>query len=151
MPSMTSFSVETVSICFGFFVASSLKVPALLVASSANWGKRKVSSLMTMVVCFTLSSAKDLPSSMAETKLHVPCSPSRSFLVADSSGFMTTFNKTGSRLAHELFHKIRGDATSHQRLTQEASARNYSGNRESRLPPGGIDIRVVFITMASDA
>src|SRR5213596_3572348 len=76
---------------------------------------------MTMVVCFTLSSAKDLPSSMAETKLHVPCSPSRSFLVADSSGFMTTFNKTGSRLAHELFHKIRGDATSHQRLTQEAS------------------------------
>src|SRR5213080_2433011 len=106
---------------------------------------------MTMVVCFTLSSAKDLPSSMAEINLHVPCSPSRSFLVAESSGFITTFYKTGLPLAHELFHKIKGDATSHQRLTREASARNYSGNRESRLPLDGIDIRVVFITMASDA
>ncbi len=57
-----------------------------------------------------------------------------------------TSNKTGSRLAHELFHKIRCDATSNQRLT-----RNYSGNRESRLPPDGINIRVVFITIASDA
>jgi hypothetical protein len=64
---------------------------------------------------------------------------------------MTTFNKTGSPLTHELFHKIRGDATSNQRLNRETSARNYSGNRESRLPLGGIDIRVVFITMASDA
>src|SRR5205809_4525278 len=62
---------------------------------------------MTMVVCFTLSSAKDLPSSMAEINLHVPCSPSKSFLVAESSGFMTTFYKTGLPLAHELFQRRR--------------------------------------------
>src|SRR5207247_471091 len=47
---------------------------------------------MTMVVCFTLSSAKDLPSSMAEINLHVTCSPSRSFLVAASSRFIANFN-----------------------------------------------------------
>src|SRR6266536_3617170 len=77
---------------------------------------------MTMVICFTLSSVKDLPSSMAEINLHVPCSTSKSFLGAESSRFMTTFYKTGLPLAHELFHKIKGDATSHERLTREASA-----------------------------
>src|SRR5205823_9266371 len=80
---------------------------------------------MTMVVCFTLSSAKDLPSSMAETKLHVPCSPSKSFLVAESSGFMTTFYKAGSPLAHELFHEIRGDATSHQQFPTKHARKGW--------------------------
>src|SRR5438876_12398270 len=105
---------------------------------------------MTMVVCFTLSSAKDLPSSMAEINLHVPSSPSRSFLVAESSRFITTFYKTGLPLAHELFHKFKGDATSHQRLTREALARNYSGNRGSRLPLEGSDIRVELLPLERD-
>ena len=35
-----------------------------------------------------------------------------------------TFYKTGLPLAHELFHKIKGEATSHHRLIREASVRN---------------------------
>src|SRR6266513_602140 len=84
MPSMTSFSVEVASICFGFFLASSLIVPSLLVAYSARSGKTNVSSLMTMVVCFTLSLGSASPSRIAETSFQVPCSPSKSFLDAGS-------------------------------------------------------------------
>src|SRR6266568_3289563 len=62
MPSMTSFSGEIASICLGVFVASILIVPALLVAYSADPGKRKVSSLKTIVVLITLSSANAFPS-----------------------------------------------------------------------------------------
>src|SRR5262245_1288929 len=85
MPSLISFSAEIVSISFGSFVASSLKVPALLVASFASPGKRKVSPLMTIVVCFTSSPGNAFPSCIAETRFQLPCSPSKSFLDAGSS------------------------------------------------------------------
>ena len=47
-------------------------VPDLLVAYSADSGKRKVSSLKTIVVCFTLSSGKVFPSCIAMTRYQVP-------------------------------------------------------------------------------
>src|SRR5439155_23076985 len=94
MPSMTSFSGEIASICIGVFVASILIVPALLVAYSADPGKRKVSSLKTIVVFITLSSANAFPSCIAETSFQVPCSPSKSFLDAGSGGLSAAINDT---------------------------------------------------------
>ena len=82
-----------------------------------------MSSLMTMVVSFTLSAAKELPSSMAETKLHVPCSPSKSLLVAESSGFMTTFYRFTA--SARTISKIRGDATSHQRFPTKHARKGW--------------------------
>ena len=58
------------SISLGVFVSSSLIViPALLVAHSADPGKRKVSPLKTIVVCFTLSSGKVFPSCIASDEI----------------------------------------------------------------------------------
>src|SRR6266550_4865732 len=94
MPSMTSFSGEIASICLGVFIASILIVPALLVAYSADPGKRKVSSLKTIVVLITLSSANAFPSCVAETSFQVPCSPSKSFLDAGSGGSSAAINNT---------------------------------------------------------
>src|SRR5438132_12122405 len=96
MPSMTSFSGEIASICLGVFVASILIVPALLVAYSADPGKRKVSSLKTIVVLITLSSANAFPSCIAETSFQVPCSPSKSFLDAGSGGLSAAINNTAA-------------------------------------------------------
>ena len=75
---MTSLSVEMASICFGVFVSSSLIVPALLVAYSAEPGNRNVLPLKTIVVCFTLTSGKGFPSCIAESRYQVPCSLSKS-------------------------------------------------------------------------
>src|SRR6266404_770079 len=98
MPGMTSFSGEIASICLAVFVASILIVPALLVAYSADPGKRKVSSLNTIVVLITLSSANAFPSCVAETSFQVPCSPSKSFLDAGSGGLFAAINNTTARI-----------------------------------------------------
>src|SRR6266446_6035218 len=94
MPSMTSFSVEMASICLGVLVASILIVPALLVAYSADPGKRKVSSLKTIVVFFTLSWANAFPSCIAETSVQVPCNRCKSFLDNGSGGLSAAINNT---------------------------------------------------------
>src|SRR6266404_5489422 len=94
MPSMTSFSVEIASICLAVFVASILIVPALLVAYSADPGKRKVSSLKTIVVFFTLSSANAFPSCIAETSVQVPCNRCKSSLDNGSGGLSAAINNT---------------------------------------------------------
>src|SRR6266436_5288796 len=98
MPSMTSFSGEIASICLGVFVASILIVPALLVAYSASFGKRKVSSLKTIVVFFTLSSANAFPSCIAETSVQVPCNRCKSFLDNGSGGVSAAINNTTARI-----------------------------------------------------
>jgi hypothetical protein len=89
------------------FRAVELEGPRLARGVLCQLGEAEVLFLMTMVVSFTLSPAKELPSSIAETKLHVPCSPSKSFLVAEFSVFIMNSNKTGSPLAHKPFHNIR--------------------------------------------
>src|SRR2546430_7482377 len=98
MPSMTSFSGEIASICLGVFVASILIVPALLVAYSADPGKRKVSSLKTIVVLITLSSANAFPSCIAETSFQVPCNRCKSFLDNGSGGLSAAINNTTARI-----------------------------------------------------
>src|SRR5262249_6778923 len=86
------------SISLGFFVASILIVPYLLVAYSASSGKRKVSSLKTIVVCFTLSSGKAFPSCIAETRFQVPWSPSKSFFDTGSGGLSAAINTATARI-----------------------------------------------------
>src|SRR5437773_592837 len=86
MPSMTSFSVEMASISFGVLFSSSLIVPDLLVAYSADPGKRKVSPLKMMVVSFTLSSGNAFPSCIAITRYQVPWNLSKSVLGAAGAG-----------------------------------------------------------------
>src|SRR5262245_18282035 len=59
---------------------------------STDPGKRKVSSLNTIVVFITLSSANAFPSCIAETSFQVPCSPSKSCFDAESGGFSAAVN-----------------------------------------------------------
>src|SRR5262245_16012306 len=110
MPSETSFLSEAASISFGFFVESSLTVPATEVASSAKPGKRKVFPLMTIVVCFTSSSGKAIPSSIAETTFHVPCNRSRSFMVLERLDSCVGRLKTEPQQESERFSAGREDS-----------------------------------------
>src|SRR5206468_2542218 len=73
-------------------------VPSLLVAYSADPGKRKVSSLKTIVVFFTLSSANAFPSCVAETSVQVPCNRCKSFLDNGSGGLSAAINNTTAKI-----------------------------------------------------
>src|SRR6478609_1922496 len=57
MPSITSFSVEMASISFGVFVSSSLIVPSLLVAYSADPGKKAAAASSWLGYSFALAAA----------------------------------------------------------------------------------------------
>src|SRR5205823_5649028 len=132
MPGMTAFSGEIASICLGVFVASILIVPALLVAYSADPGKRKVSSLKTIVVLITLSSANAFPSCVAETSFQVPCSPSKSFLDAGSGGLSAAINNTAARItSNRAFIMIsKPELLCDQRQAGNAES-SYAGQRNT--------------------
>src|SRR5207244_356397 len=107
MPSMVSFSVEVASISFGVLFSSSLIVPSLLVAYSADPGKRNVSPLKTIVVCFTLSAGKGFPSWKAATRFQVPCSLSKSVFGIGACRLQAAQQRTDGRDHQELrFHDV---------------------------------------------
>jgi hypothetical protein len=82
-------------------------VPCLLVAYSAISGKRKLSLVKRMVVCFTLSSDSAFLSCIAETKLQVPCSASKSFLAPGSGGLSASDTPAAMIISHCAIAKNR--------------------------------------------